>query len=382
LISSVTSALAQVHQHEMVAGPGWTWAASARVFANANFQVRKFTDFYQFESQNWFMAEAQHRAGRGQFTLHAMLSLEPLTLRRLGSAQVFQTGETLDGAPLIDYQHPHDFFMALEARYERPAGKSVRFWVSAAPVGAAAIGPTPFMHRASAEGNPTAPLAHHNLDSAHISRSVLSAGIARGVVFAEASVFKGREPDENRWDLDLGVPDSWSARAGFTHGGWRLQFSGGHFETPEANEPFVDIVRLTASAEYDGFVKGKALALTIAAGRNREVYGDLDGVLIEATWRPTTRNVTYVRAETVEKNILTAGGVHPPGFRHPHIFSTIGAYTAGFMRDLTHTRAGLFSAGADLTLHVVPANLLDSYGEHPYSVHLFLRWRVTTGHDR
>ena len=35
-----------------------------------------------------------------------MLSFEPFTLRDLGSSQVFQTGETFGGAPLIDYQHP------------------------------------------------------------------------------------------------------------------------------------------------------------------------------------------------------------------------------------------------------------------------------------
>ena len=45
-----------------------------------------------------------------------MFSLEPFTLRDIGSPQVFQTGETFNGAPLIDYQHPHDLIMNLGAR--------------------------------------------------------------------------------------------------------------------------------------------------------------------------------------------------------------------------------------------------------------------------
>jgi hypothetical protein len=364
----------QPHQHDATPGPGWTWASSARAYVGANLQERKFTDFYYVESQNWFMAGAGRRAGAGRFTFHAMLSLEPVTLRRLGSPQVFQTGETLDDGPLIDYQHPHDFFMALEAKYERPIGERARVWLGAAPVGAIALGPTPFMHRTSADHNPTAPLAHHNLDSTHISRSVVSAGAAHGAFSVEASVFKGLEPDENRWDLDLGVPDSWSARVVWTKGAWRAQVSGADLTAPDAIEPFADVVRLTSSLEYTGLVRDRPLAVTVAVGRNREVYGTLDAALIEATWRASTRWVTYVRGEVVEKNILTAGGLHPPGFTHPHIFSTVGAFTAGLVRDVRQSRAGHFSAGLDFTAHWVDPNLVDSYGEHPFSIHAFLRW--------
>ena len=372
-----TPALAQEHhghQHDASPGPGWAWASSARVYFGANLQERKFTDFYYVESQNWFMAEAGHRVGAGRFMLHTMISLEPVTLRRLGSAQVFQTGETLDDGPLIDYQHPHDFFMAIEARYERPIGERGRVWVSAAPVGAIALGPTPFMHRTSADHNPTAPLAHHNLDSTHVTRSVISGGAAHGAFSLEASIFKGLEPDENRWDLDMGVPDSWSARIAWTKGPWRAQFSGADLTTPDTIEPFVDVVQLTSSLEYAGTVRNRPLAITVAAGRNREFYGNLDAALVEATWRPSPLWVTYVRGEVVEKNILTAGGLHPPGFTHPHIFSTVGALTAGLVREVHDSRAGNFSAGLDFTAHWVDPNLVDSYGEHPFSIHASLRW--------
>ena len=366
---------AQEHAHPRPEGPGWSWTLSSRAFLTANFQVRKFTDFRQVESQNWFMAEGARAAGRGRLMLHAMVSLEPVTLRRLGSAQVFQTGETLDSAPLIDYQHPHDFLMGLALRYERPIGERSTAWISVAPVGPAALGPAAFMHRASAEDHPTAPLTHHNIDSLHITRSVVSAGIAYRWLSFEASAFKGREPDENRFDLDAGVPDSWAARAGWTGGAWRAQISGGRLKSPDAIEPFLNMVRLTASVEYSGSVGGRLLAVTAAAGRNQEVYGNIDGALLEATWRVSPAQQIYARVEVVEKNILTAGGLHPPGFSHPHVFSTVGAVTAGYAHRVRHTRAGDFALGGDLTLHKVAANLQDSYGRSPWTVHLYLRWQ-------
>ena len=45
--------------------------------------------------------------GRARRHIHGDLDVqsEPFTLREIGSAQVFQTGETYQHLPLIDYQH-------------------------------------------------------------------------------------------------------------------------------------------------------------------------------------------------------------------------------------------------------------------------------------
>jgi hypothetical protein len=68
------------------------------------------------------------------------------------------------------------------------------------------LGPVAFMHRASADENPTAPLSHHNFDSTHIAFGVVTAAVDHGPWVLEGSVFNGREPDENRWDVGMGVP--------------------------------------------------------------------------------------------------------------------------------------------------------------------------------
>ena len=125
------------------------------------------------------MATGERPLGRGTSALHTMLSFEPFTLKDIGSPQVFQTGETFNGEPLIDYQHPHDLFLTLNVAYARPFG-SWTLTTTAAAVGAPALGPPPFMHRPSAAENPQSPLGHHHLDSVHITPGVLMVGIARG----------------------------------------------------------------------------------------------------------------------------------------------------------------------------------------------------------
>jgi hypothetical protein len=377
LLCSSAPALAQ-HEHHQPTGDtsGWTWSASGQAFLTANLQERKFRDFHQIESQNWFMGTAARRMGPSTLTLHGMASLEPFTLRRLGSSQVFQTGETLDDAPLVDYQHPHDLIMGLSARMSTPA-RGARLFVSGGLVDAPALGPTAFMHRASAATNPTVPLAHHQLDSTHITPGVITAGVTRGAWTGEASLFRGREPDENRRDLDLGTLDSWSARIGWRRGGLSAQVSGARLRQPDAIE-LGDVTRLTTSMEYVGSVRGRDTALTLAWGHNRESFGRENAYFAEGVMRLSARGSVYSRAELVDKHILTAGGRHPPGFQHPHIFSRVGALTGGYLHRLIDRREGEIAIGADITGYRVPANLAEPYGR-PVSIHVFLRWRAGLG---
>ena len=212
-----------VHEARAQADPGaWQWNVNGNIFAGVNYQHRKAADLNDVESQNWVMANGERPLGRARLGVHTMFSFEPFTLKDIGSAQVFQTGETYNGEPLIDYQHPHDLFTTLSVTYERPIG-SWMLTTMAAAVGAPALGPPPFMHRPSAAENPQSPLGHHHLDSVHITPGVLTLGLWRGGAGVEASVFRGREPDENRTDIDLGALDSWSVRGSWAKGPWSAQ---------------------------------------------------------------------------------------------------------------------------------------------------------------
>ena len=110
--------------------------------------------------------------------------------------------------------------------------------VGADLVGSPTLGPTAFMHRASARNNPQAPLSHHFLDSTHITTGVLRAGVEVGSFTFENSVFRGEEPDEDRLDIDQPRLDSWAGRVSWRRGPWQAQFSGGRLHEPEWFEPY------------------------------------------------------------------------------------------------------------------------------------------------
>ena len=353
------------------ATPAWTLSWDANVFAGWNYQWRKFTDFQEFESQNWLMGGAERGLAGGRLRFQAMLSFEPFTIQPLGSPQVFQTGETYQQAPLVDYQHPHDLFMNLGATWTRTLS-TARVFVEAGPAGSPAIGPVVFMHRPSAAENPTAPLGHHQMDATHITHGFVTGGVERGAFTLEGSWFRGEEPDENRKDLEFGPLDSFAGRLWWRRDAWDAQFSAAHLTTPEFVEPFSDVTRLTASIGYTR-PDGRAAAL-LAWGQNREIHGILDSYLFEATVRPKERHAWYTRAELTTKDVLSPGGLHPPGFVHFHPLSRVGAFTGGYVFDVLRSPVGHFGIGGDVTVYYVPPNLRENYG-NPASFHVFLRYR-------
>jgi hypothetical protein len=353
----------------------WSWSTDANVIFGYNYQERLFADFWAWESQNWMMLSGERPIGGGRLTLMGMFSLEPFTMAAIGSPQVFQTGESYQRSPLINYQHPHDLFMALGAAYRFQTGP-LAYTLAADVVGAPALGPTPFMHRESARDNPSVPLTHHYMDSTHITAGVLTAGVAAGPVMIETSTFRGEEPDEDRLNIDRPRLDSWSVRGSWRSGPWSAQVSGGRLHQPEWFEP-VDVIRLTASVAFEGTVASRPLAATAAWGRNRDVgLFALDGYLAEWDLRLSPANTVYGRGESMLKEIFGLG-VHPAGLlNHPRNFSQIDALTIGYVRDIPTISWSRLGIGADLTVYRTSHDLVEYYGS-PKSYHLFLRWRPT-----
>src|SRR5258706_10938074 len=141
----------------------------------------------------------------------------------------------MDGSPTVDAQHPDDFFMELAAEYAHPLPGGAIGYLYAAPFGDPSLGPVAYPHRASAAEIPQAALSHHLQDSTHIAGSVLTIGAQRGMLGTSVSGFHGREPDENRWNIDTGKIDSWAARVTFDPTpNWTAQISTGHLVRPEA----------------------------------------------------------------------------------------------------------------------------------------------------
>jgi hypothetical protein len=312
-----------------------------------------------------------------------MLSLEPFTLHAQGSPQLYQTGESYQQVPLVNYQHPHDLLMELGATY-RLQLPAVAYIFGADLVGSPTLGPTPFMHRESAQNNPQVPLTHHSLDSTHITPGVVRFGVDTGRLTLEASAFRGEEPDENRLNIEEPRLNSWAARIGWRQGPWQAQFSGGWLHEPEWFEPY-DTTRFTASVAYDGAIRSRALHATLAWGQNRYANGFNDrdnGYLLEWDFRTTPTTSLYGRAEFVTKQILGLG-FHPRGFGHPHFYSHIDALTLGYVKELpmgpiARAMRGPIGVGADISAYRTSPELTDLY-EGSRSFHVFVRWRPTSG---
>jgi hypothetical protein len=333
------------------------------------------------ESSNWNMLHVQHDLWGGRLSLMMMNSLEPATFPARGSPELFQTGETFEGEPIVDRQHPHDFFMNLSATWRRSVGESSAIWFQLAPVGDPALGPTAFMHRASAGENPTAPLGHHWEDSTHIAFDVITAGWGWKAVSIEGSAFHGAEPDEHRWGIESGEIDSASGRIWLrSRDGWSGQVSYGFLKNPEALEPG-DLRRITASVSYGAAGEGP-FAATLLWGRNDEEHGVSSAWLLEGAWQATALDQVYARAEYVEKDYaLLAFKGHPhvpvPGLpEHANIF----AFTAGYLRDFELVPDLATGLGADVTVYSFPASLKPVYGDFPVSGHFFMRLRWGTSH--
>jgi len=355
--------------------PAWRWTWDGNVFFGHNRQIRRFVDLSAWESQNWGMLAVDRPVrSSDRFTVMGMLSLEAFTIDSQGSPQLFQTGESYKQIPLVNYQHPHDLLMNLGATYRfvRPGAS---FVIGADLVGTPTLGPTPFMHRASARDNPQVPLTHHYLDSTHSTPGVIRGGVEMGTITLEASVFRGEGPDDDRLNIEEPRLNSWAVRGSWKRGPWHAQVSGGHLKQPEWFEPF-DATRLTASVTFDGHLGTRPFASTIAWGENRQFNGyngNSDGYLTEAVAGITSRSTLYGRAEVAGKELFGLSP-HEKQFAHRHWISTIGAFTVGYSHLLARMPIAL---GADITLYHIPTDL-ETYYDPSRSFHVFVHWRPRT----
>jgi hypothetical protein len=327
----------------------------------------------KFLSANWFMVEASHPLGGGTFAARSMLSLEPATIADRRYPELFQTGETAFGRTIIDGQHPHNLFMELSLRYTHPISENSSFTFYVAPVGDPALGPVAFPHRISAAELPQAPLGHHLEDSTHISDEVVTAGVRRGALGIEASGFHGGEPGENRWIIEQGAVDSYSARLTYAPGAnWQAQVSAGRLTHPEALEPG-DQARVTASVTYNRPYTGGNWASTLLWGRVHKTAdgANLNGYLAESVARFRKSNYVTGRIELDDKDELFRDG--EPLFGR--IFR-VGAYTAGYTRDVPLLPRIATGLGANFTTYSMPDALRPYYGQHPIAVWMFVRFRL------
>jgi hypothetical protein len=337
-------------------------------------------------STNWFMGMAQRPAGPGVFTARAMLSLEPATVTRRRYPLLFQQGETAFGNPIADGQHPHDLFMEIAALYDLKLGSKGLLSLYFAPVGDPALGPVAYAHRASASENPLATLGHHQEDSTHIAEDVVTVGLAYRFARLEASGFHGREPDENRWNIDQGKIDSWSTRLTVQPGkNWSGQFSIGHIKSPEAFFPNEGQERMTASVLYNRPFHNGNWASTVLWGHTRSLQDNsiFNSYALESTVRFRVRNYAWTRIENVDRSneLILGENPLPLNFQEQPI-GRVQAYTFGYDRDVDLIPHVASAFGVQVTAYGVGNSLKPVYGSRPAGVAVFIRIRPFSGDER
>lgn len=314
----------------------------------------------QVFSASMFMFMAQRPFSDGTLGFRSMLSLDP-AMGKKGYPLLLQTGETADGiTPLTDRQHPHDLFMELAAVYSKPVSRDSSVFIYLGLPGEPALGPPAFMHRFSAMDAPAAPITHHWLDATHITYGVSTIGFIRKNIKIEGSVFRGREPDQNRWDIEAPDFDSVSGRLSFNPtADLSMQVSAGRIKSPEQLEPDVDVKRGTASVTYNRSFRQSNWQTSLAWGRNDNVPGKvLDGFLIESALNIDDTHSFFTRFERVAKDEL-----FPAGDALDNEEFTVSKISAGYIYEPAAYGHGKWGLGGSFDVNILPDKLKRSYGD-------------------
>lgn len=303
---------------------------------------------------------------RTQLQFRAMTSLEPAMGER-GYPNLFATGETAYGQPLIDRQHPHDLFMELSAKLAVDLGGGAQAFVYGGPVAEPAIGPSAFMHRASGQYLALSPITHHWFDSTHITYGVVTGGLGTDHFQIETSAFRGREPDEHRWDIETPKLDSWSVRATWTPSpAWAIQASHGRLKSPETGHSGEDEARTTASVQY----AAGPLSTTFGWSAKNRVPGPvLTAWLAEANYDLNAHHSVFGRFENVANDELfpsTADPLHDVKVR-------VSRFEAGYAYRLRLVGPIGLALGGSLAAYAKPTALDAAYGKNPVSYTLFAK---------
>lgn len=343
--------------------------------ANLNNDGKRGQD-NRFDAPNWFMGMAQRKVGaKGLFSFNLMLSLDRLTEGGYGYPLLFQSGESWQGQPLHDRQHPHDLFSELAVAYTQSFTKDVDLTAYVGYPGEPAIGPVAFMHRISAINNPDATLGHHWQDASHITFGVATLGLRYKIAKIEASAFNGHEPDEERFGFDKPVLNSYSYRLSVAPDKHlALQFSQAQINGPEALNPAEDIFRTTASiSTQHNFNNDSYLSNTLVWGHNSvnhhngQTNSSEHSITMESNLQLKMVAV-YGRYEFVQKSAeeLSISSVTDALYN-------VNAFTLGINHRLFTQAKTDFTLGVQATVNAIPAGLSALYGNTPLSGQVYLK---------
>jgi hypothetical protein len=322
---------------------------------------------------SWMLMYDQDLTPRNHLQVRVMGSPEQWTIGDKGTPQLLQTEN-------IDNMHAHDTIMELAFRDTVALGAdgTQQLTFLFAPRGAAAIGPVPFMHRPSAEGNPDAPLGHALQDGFHDASTVLGLEYHLARTTVEATMFSGQDVS---WPLPLHSLDSFAFRL---NQGLNDHFSVG------VSYGDVFLPNEAGGADHNKFISAwltttymigqDTLNSSFVWARARNGAGvSFNSFLAEAVYQ-RGMNAFFGRAEMLQitpeqLDLVTVSSLADAKW--------VEALTVGYERIL-HEKNGLsLRAGGSYTQDFIPGAFEPDYGSDPRGFKFFLRLKfaINGGHS-
>lgn len=337
----------------------------------------------------WSLTLGRKTSDRNRLVLNWMGSSDLWLVPKGGTPELLQTGEAnADGEPYVDAQHPHNSpitgltFSDIMTLGKEGEHKLTFFF---APRGDATAGPQEFLHRASSEGNPDAPLGHHLQDFFHVTSTVIGAKVSLndGDLTIEGSTFSGLEPAPAEVNLDMHKPDSWGVRAtkrvsdkvlvGGSFAKVRSAHRGEHEAHPE-KEQFINAWVFTSAH----FGRGDFYTSSIFGQmRNKEEDILLNSFLEEFVYQ-LGKHKFFGRVEVLQRTpeqLLIEVTDGQTGAKW------VTAGTLGYERTIYSKGRGTIYLGASATKNHLPAEFRKDYGGNPYSGRAFLRFNFGGLHN-
>jgi hypothetical protein len=314
----------------------------------------------------WMLMFDKELSPDNQFHINVMGSPEQLTVGDKGTPQLLQTEH-------VDNMHAHDTIMALEFRDTQTLGidGNQQLTFLFAPRGEAAIGPVPFMHRASAEGNPDAPLSHARQDGFHDASTVFGIEYKNQGTTIEATGFGGQNIS---WPFPMHSPDSYGVRVNQglgDHVGVGASYADALLPNDAGGTDHSRYISNWLTTSHQ--IHDDSLKSAFVWGQVRGSDGvSLNSFLEEAVFQHG-KNRFFGRAEQLQLTPAELDFVPANGNVNA---KWVEAFTVGYERVLFQEHELSLLVGESYTQDIVPRQFQPTYGSGPRGFKAYLRLKV------